>query len=54
MGSLPSNTEINPREHVNAITTWNGMALRDPPLPTKDDDLEEKGKKSDYDLGAQE
>ena len=26
-GQLPSNTEVNPREHVNAITTRSGVQL---------------------------
>ena len=30
--SLPSTTEVNPREHLNAITLRNGKKLNDPAI----------------------
>ncbi|CAH9109385.1 unnamed protein product [Cuscuta epithymum] len=40
-GSLPSSTEPNPREHVQAVTLRSGRTLPEdytPPLPQQDDD----------------
>ncbi|CAH9096498.1 unnamed protein product [Cuscuta epithymum] len=48
-GSLPSSTEPNPREHVQAVTLQSGRTLPEvstPPMPQQDDDRQLQGPKS--------
>jgi len=32
-GKLPGQSEVNPKESVNAVTTWGGMSTKDLPHP---------------------
>ncbi|XP_027178132.1 uncharacterized protein LOC113777297 [Coffea eugenioides] len=41
-GELPSKTEVNPKEHVKAITLRNGKQLEDPPVMEVEKDENEK------------
>ncbi|XP_031119033.1 uncharacterized protein LOC116022450 [Ipomoea triloba] len=52
-GKLPANTE-NPRNHVNAITTRSGKALKDPPYPTNDKELEKDNEKNESEQEKEE
>ncbi|XP_031115837.1 uncharacterized protein LOC116019689 [Ipomoea triloba] len=52
-GKLPANTE-NPRNHVNAITTRSGKALKDPPYPTNDKELEKENEKNESEQEKEE
>ncbi|XP_031099691.1 uncharacterized protein LOC116003890 [Ipomoea triloba] len=45
-GRLPASTE-NPRHQVNAVTTRNGLALKDPPFPSNDPVPEKADKKDE-------
>ncbi|XP_071921868.1 uncharacterized protein [Coffea arabica] len=41
-GELPSKTEVNPKEHVKAITLRSGRQLEDPPVEEVENDENEK------------
>ena len=51
-GTLPSDTERNPREHVNAIALRSGKELNDPPVK-KNNDAEKKAPEEDQKVEAQ-
>ncbi|XP_071932873.1 uncharacterized protein [Coffea arabica] len=44
-GELPSKTEVNPKEHVKAITLRSGKQLEDPPMMEVEKDENEKQEK---------
>ncbi|KAL8474855.1 hypothetical protein ACS0TY_031321 [Phlomoides rotata] len=53
-GKFPSTTEVNPREHCNAITLRSGTNYEGPSMPQEDDDegkvQEEESKSEEFEL----